>query len=103
MVTAPNNQIVGQSLRLKCNGTLVRGITSQVDIIWKTDDLELDRTNGTKLTLTEGTSLAYMSTYTIIQLSTFDEDRMYYCELVINSPSPVVVNDSITLNVTSKL
>ena len=103
MITAPDTQIVGQSLELKCSGNIMRGITSKVDIVWGSDASELNRTDKVNLTLTESNSFTYMNTYTIEQLSTSDKDRIYYCELVINSHIPVVVNDSILLNPTSKL
>ena len=103
MVTAPNTQIVGQSLELNCDVNITRGITSEVDIVWGTETIKLNRTDDVNLILIEGTVFTYTSTYTIEQLSTSDKDRVYYCELVINSVSPVVVNDSILLNVTSKL
>jgi len=71
--------------------------------VWGIETIELNRTDDVNLILIEGTVFTYTSTYTIEQLSTSDKDRVYYCELVINSVSPVVVNDSILLNVTSKL
>ena len=104
MITAADTQIVGESLELTCRGSIDRGVTSEVDIIWISDGSELNRTNGIDLTLFENsTSLMYMNTYTIAELSTSDNYKIYYCELVINSPSPVVTNSSILLNVTSKL
>ena len=103
MITAPDTQIVGQSLDLSCSGSVVRGITSEVNVVWKSDGSELGRTNEVNLTLMEnGTSLTYMDSYTIAQLSTFDKDKVYYCELVISSHPPVAVNSRILLNVTSK-
>ena len=104
MITAADTQIVGESLELRCRGSIDRGVTSEVDIIWISDGTELNRTNGIDPTLFENsTSLMYMNTYTIAELSTSDNYKMYYCELVINSPSPVITNISILLNVTSKL
>ena len=103
MITAPDIPMVGQSLELKCSGNITRGITSTVDIVWGSDESELNRTDDVNLTLTESNSFTYMSTYTIEELSTSDKDGIYYCELVINSLPPVIVNDSILLNVTSKL
>ena len=104
IVTAPDTQIVGQPLKLNCSSTFTRGIISKVDLVWRSNELELKRIRGINLTLTEdGTSLTYMNTYTIAQLSTSDKDKVYYCELVINSHSTVVINSSIVLNVTSKL
>lgn len=103
MITAPDTQIVGQSLVLTCSGSVVRGITSEVDIVWKSDGSKLSRTNEVNLTLMEnGTSLTYMDNYTIAQLSTYDKDKVYYCELVISSHPPIAVNSSILLNVTGK-
>ena len=104
MITASNVQIVGQSLELTCSGTIIRGITSEVDIVWKSNGTELNRSNGINLIPTEsGTSLMYMNTYNIAQLSTYDKGKVYYCELVINSHPQVIVNSSIMLNVTGKL
>ena len=106
MITASNAQIVGQSLELTCSGTIIRGITSEVDIVWKSDGIELNRSNGINLIQTKsGTSLMYLNTYNIAQLSTYDKGRVYYCELVINlhPQRQVIVNRSIILNVTSKL
>ena len=103
MITAPDTQIVGQSLELNCSGYITRGITSEVEIVWGSETIELNRTDDVNLILIEGTAITYMSTYTIEQLSTSDQDRVYYCELLINSASPVVASDSILLNVTSKL
>ena len=67
-VSTLKDQIVGQSLLLKCNITTVRGITSRVDVIWSSDGLELRRTEGinARLVLTE--SLLYSNSYTISQL-----------------------------------
>lgn len=104
MITATDTQIVGESLELRCSGSIVRGVNSEVDIVWKYDESELNRTNGIDLILSENeTSLMYMNTYTIAELSTSDGYKMYYCELVINSHFTVVVNSSILLNLTSKL
>ena len=104
MITADDTQIVGESLELRCSGSIVRGVTSKVDIIWKYDESELNRTNGIDLMpLENDTSLMYMNTYTIAELSTSDGYKMYYCEVVINSHFTVVANSSILLNMTSKL
>ena len=41
LVTALNNQQVGDPLLLECNVTTVRGITSSVDIVWSTNGTEV--------------------------------------------------------------
>jgi len=42
----------------------------------------------------------YTSTYTIPQLSTTDDDRVYQCEVVINTSPSVMATGSATLDVT---
>ena len=49
LVTAPNNQTVGQSLSLQCEVTTVRGITSRVDIVWSSGTV-LRRINSITIT-----------------------------------------------------
>ena len=49
-VTPTIGHILGQSLTLQCEVTAVRGITSRVDIVWSSDGMELNRTNGTTAT-----------------------------------------------------
>ena len=77
----------------------MRGITSRVDIVWSSNGLELKRIEEVESTLTEHNSVIYMDFYTISQLETVDEGRTYECEVVINQPSPITINDSITLDV----
>jgi len=98
-VTAPNTQIVGESLTLECNVTTVRGITSTVDIIWSSDGRELVRMEGVNVSSTTDNSVAYTDSYSISQLSTTDDGREYQCEVVINTSPPVTANDSVILNV----
>ena len=100
-VTAPNNQTVGQSLTLQCEVTTVRGITSRVDIVWSSNGTELERMNDVSST-TMDNSLVYTDSYTILQLSTDDEGRDYWCEVVINSNPTIANNANITLDVTGK-
>ncbi|XP_065915772.1 hemicentin-1-like [Dysidea avara] len=89
-VTAPNTQIVGQSLTLECSVTTVRAITSRVDVTWITDGSELQRINGINASFTSNNSAMYVSTYTIPLLSTTDDSRVYQCEVVINTSPPVM-------------
>ena len=92
--------MVGQSLTLQCEVTTVRGITSRVDIVWSSDDKELQRMNN--VSLTTNNSLMYTDSYTISQLSTTDDDRVIQCKGVINANPPVVANDNIILDVTGE-
>ena len=95
-VSAPNTQIVGQSLTLECSVTAVRGITSRVDIIWRRDGTELNRTNDTSSAMMDS-SLIYTDTYTISQVNT--TDRAYECIVVINASPVVMATGNVTLDV----
>ena len=77
--------------------TTVRGITSRVDIVWNSDDTDLQRINGI---FADNNSTMYMSNYTIPQLNTTDDGRVYQCEVVINTSPPVMATGSVTLDVT---
>ena len=103
-VTAPNTQIVGQSLTLECSVTTVRGITSRVDIVWSSDGgYQLKKIEGVSVNYTMINLVVYTTRYTISQLSTTDESRVYQCEAVINSNPLMSANENVTLNVTGKL
>ena len=92
---------MGQSLTLQCEVTTVRGITSRVDIVWSSDGTVLRRINGTTAT-TMDNSLVYTDSYTISHLSTDDDGRGYWCEIVINLSTTITNNASVTLDVTGK-
>ena len=99
-MTAPNTQIAGQSLTLQCEVTTVRGITNRVDIVWSSDGTELNRTENIMSTMMIN-SLVYTDNYTI-SLGTTDDGKEIQCQvMVINTSSPVMASDSITLDVTS--
>ena len=98
-ITAPNTQIVSQSLILECSVTTVRGITSRVDIIWSSDGTQLERMEGVSVSSTTDNSVVFSDTYNISQLNTTDDSREYQCEVVINTSPPVIANYSVTLDV----
>ena len=102
IITAGGNHTVGNELTLQCDESVVRGVTSSVDMVWRSNDgAELERTNDITLTLM-GNSLVYTHSYTISQLITTDDDRVIQCEVVINANPPVILNNIIPLNVTGK-
>jgi len=100
-VTAPNTQIVGQSLTLECSVTTVRGITSRVDVVWSIR-------NGSNVVVTENVnatsetddSLLFESSYIVPLLSTDDDGSMHECEIVINTDTLVVARSGVVLDVT---
>ena len=109
-MTAPSNQTVGQSLTLQCEATIVRGITSRVDIVWRDNNggvlQRMDNVTAMDDDVSSTTmddSLSYTDSYAISQLNTTDDDRVIQCEVVINTSPSVTASDSITLDVTSKL
>jgi len=101
-ITAPSTQIVGQSLTLECSVTTVRGITSRVDIVWSSDDIELTKIKGVTVNSTLGDSAIYKSSYTVQVLSTYDSERVYECTMVINTDPPVLARSIVTLDLTGK-
>ena len=80
----------------------MRGITSRVDVVWSSDGTELERTEGLNNSSTVNGSVIYRDFHTIPQLSTLDEARAITCDVLINTVSPVMATDSVTLNVTGK-
>ena len=100
-VTAPNTQIVGQSLTLQCEVTTVRGVTSRVDIVWNSDSTIFRRINGVSST-TMDNLLVYTDSFTISQLSTTDDGRVIQCEVVINTSLLLMAANNVILNVTGE-
>ena len=99
-MVAPPTQIVGQSLLLECDVVSVRGITSNIDIVWSSDGTVLQTDEGVSLTVRTPTTTSLASTYLISPLSTSDEDRTYQCEMIINATQPVITANNVTLDVT---
>ena len=99
----PATQIVGQPLLLECDVVSVRGITSDIEIVWNRDSTELQRDGGVSLTFRSPTTTNLTNTYSISPLSTSDEGRTYQCEMIINTTPPVVAATNVTLDVTGMM
>ena len=97
-VIALSDQTVGQSLTLQCEVTIVRGITSRVDIVWSSDGEMLQMMNNVSST-TMDNSLVYTDSYTISMLNTSFNARTYECRVVINANPPTTTSNNVTLNV----
>ena len=95
-MTTLNDQTVGQSLTLQCEVTIVRGITSRVDIVWSSNGIVLRRINGTIAT-TMDNLLVYTDSYIISRLSTTDDGRVIQCEVVINASPLVMASNNLTI------
>ena len=102
IVSTLKYQPVGQSLKLNCKITAVRGITSRVDIVWSSDGLELQSAKEVNISSMTNYSVLYTDSYSILQLSTADEDKTYECTVLVISTLPVMATNNITLNVTGK-
>ena len=100
-VTAPAIQTVGQSLIVRCSVITVRGITSRVDVVWSSNGVDLETVEANVSSITND-SVEYTAYYTIVQLNETDDGRVYQCKVVINASPPVIAENSVTLNTTSK-
>ena len=89
-MTATSNQTVGQPLTLQCDVATVRGITSRVDIVWSSNGTEVERIEGVNISSITSSTALYTGTYTLSLLRTSDDDKVYQCEVVINSNISVI-------------
>jgi len=81
----------------------VRGITSRVDIIWRSDDgTELENVTELSSSITANKAL-YRNFYTAKPLITTDTGTVYQCEGVINTRLPVRASNNFTVTVAGKL
>ena len=88
---------MGQPLILQCEVTTVRGITSRVDIEWRRGT----RVLNTTAVIAETTMVnlpVYRDSYTISQLSTFDDDVIYECRVIVHAALPVRATNTIQLD-----
>jgi len=79
--------------------TTVRGITSRVDIVWSSDGTKVERIEGVNVSLSWESAEIYSASYTIPQLNTSDDGRVYQCEVLINTSPPVAAKNNFTLDV----
>ena len=103
IIVAHDDILVGQPFSLECIITTVRGINSQVNIIWSkgSDNEELKREN-VSANVTTNSSVTYRDYLNISQITTDDDNETYRCEVIINTSSPVTASDNYTLHVIGK-
>jgi len=101
-VTALSNEQVGQPLSLSCNVTTVRGITSNMDIVWIADGVVIKSVNVSGKTVNN--TVVYYHTYNHNGsfLSEDDNSTTYQCSVTIESFPSVNNSDYHVLNLTSK-
>ena len=103
-VTATTIQTLGRRLRLRCSVTAVRGITSRVDIVWRSNSVDLRMVTNLAITSVNPPNAVYRDFYTTIDpLRRSDVDRVIDCEVRINTINTTVAFDNITLQVIRKL
>ena len=96
---------MGQPLTLECVAIVVRGINSQVDIIWKNDASakEFRRNNvNASMTNLSMSSVVYKDYFNISQLTTDDNNVTYQCEIIINTNPSVMASGGFILHVIGK-
>ena len=84
-ITATNNPTIYQPLILQCVATIVRGITSTVDIIWTTGDTQVRRVNNVTASSNINSTSVYSDSFTTPPLNISDIGSVYQCEVLINS------------------
>ena len=94
--------IVGQPFTLECIVTAVRGINSQVDIVWSrnyNNGSEQWRRNNLTASIRNFNTVVYSNSVNISQLTTDDNSVTYECKVIINF---VEASDNFTLRVIGK-
>ena len=89
---AVTDQITGRPLTVECNATAVRGITSSVDI----SIMSLETFEDVDPIIV-GNSAVYSATFTIEELTSFDDERTLVCLVTINNG--ISTNDTLVLDV----
>ena len=87
-VTTINSPEIYQPLILQCTATIVRGITSRVDIIWTTGNTQVRRVNDVTASSNINSSSIYNDSFIIPSLSLSDIGSVYECEVLIDSFVP---------------
>ena len=86
----------GDPLTLDCIITAVRGISSSVNIIWTTGDIELRRVDNITADVVNDSAI-YTDSFEISSLSAIDNGREYLCRVMINTTQPVNSSDQFIL------
>lgn len=92
------NQSIGNTLALRCDVRIVKGITSKVDIVWKVDGIEILRYNG---------NISENHTYYVYYfdssktLTANDNNTIYQCEIIINRSPVINTTDSLMLSLSA--
>ena len=83
-ITSVDSVEFGKATTLECNVIAVRGITSRVDIIWRTGNTTVRRVDGVTANIVNN-SAVYTDQLITPPLSVNDSGRVYICEVRINT------------------
>ena len=67
--------------------------------MWSSNGIELRRTEEVNGSFTSHSSVTYTDYYNVFQLNTSDDDRVYQCEVSLNTSPPLMADGNITLDV----
>ena len=93
--------IVGQPLILECIVTTVRGINSQVDIVWSNSTNDMKRDNVSEY-MENSNYVLYRDYLNISQLTTDNNNVTYECKVIINANPLIKATNTFILHVNSK-
>ena len=93
--------IVGQPLILECIVTTVRGINSQVDIVWSNSINDTKRDNVSEY-MENSNSVLFRDYLIISQLTTDNNNVTYECKVIINAKPIIEANNTFILHVNGK-
>ena len=79
---------IDQPLALQCVVTTVEYITSTVDIIWTTGNIQVRRVDNVKASSNINSSSIYNDSFIIPSLNVSDIGSVYECKVLINSVLP---------------
>ena len=79
-----NHPTIYQPLTLQCTATIVRDITSTVDIIWTTEDTQVRRVNNVTASSNMDSTSVYNDSFITPSLNISDIGSLYQCEVLIN-------------------
>ena len=99
-IIVPNNLTTGQSVALDCSAVTVKGITSRVDIAWYSVG-QVRRVNNVTVNIINDTAV-YRDSFKISSLTSKHDNRVYSCQIIINSDPMVDAISSVRLDVTCK-
>ena len=100
--TVPNNLTTGQSVALDCSAVTVKGITSRVYIVWYSGGQVKRLNNNVTASIINDTAAVYRDSFNISSLTGKHDNRVYSCQIIINSDPLIAAISSVRLNVTCK-